>query len=174
MPFSPRGAAQNHMTIIKFSELHDHARTHRTRKREITRPLKCDLPVSRQSGRRRFRLQNFHWWKLLKCHFALKVSSLSLFSYFVILLFTSHNCSQINARENNKRSNGGSISYCCPVKSQFVQCEEWRYCHATLVIGYSVGNFADVVRHIEAIFLARQYTSTCSSGAISKGKSRRP
>lgn len=36
-----------------------------------------------------------------------------------------------------------------------------------------MGNFADVVRRIEAIFLARQYTSARSSGAISKGKSRR-
>lgn len=36
-----------------------------------------------------------------------------------------------------------------------------------------MGNFVDVVRRIEAIFLVEEYTFTRRNGAISKEKSRR-
>lgn len=59
MPFLP-GAVQNRMTIVKFSELHDHARIHTRGIKLYIRPLKChsgDVGNAVVAG---FRLQNFH------------------------------------------------------------------------------------------------------------------
>jgi len=93
----------------------------------------------------------------------LKSPSTSSLSLLVIHRAQSSKCSR-----NNERSNGDSISYRRAIKSQFVQRKEWRWRHATLVVGYSTGNFADLVCRTEAIFLSEQYTS---ARAISKDRS---